>query len=115
MSAEEIFWLAVTGLPRGAPGSDATTRLLLRLAGSLPPAAASDRHRGRTGPASGRHLPATRHRLGYYDPLAARIAQLRHERPADSATLDELSARSRCGTRTDPTTAIPATSYAHAE
>jgi SAM-dependent methyltransferase len=32
MSTEEIFWLAHDGLPRQAPGSAATTRLLLRLA-----------------------------------------------------------------------------------
>ncbi|WP_433833235.1 SAM-dependent methyltransferase [Actinoplanes sp. CA-015351] len=32
----EVFWRAHTGLPREAPGSAATTELLLRLAGSLP-------------------------------------------------------------------------------
>jgi len=32
----ETFWLAHTGLPREAPGSAETTRLLLRLAGDLP-------------------------------------------------------------------------------
>lgn len=36
MIAAEILWLAHTGLPREATGSDATTRLLLRLAGQLP-------------------------------------------------------------------------------
>lgn len=36
MTPEEIFWLAHDGLPRQAPGSPATTRLLLRLAGPLP-------------------------------------------------------------------------------
>lgn len=36
MTPEEIFWLAHEGLPREAPGSAATTRLLLRLAGTLP-------------------------------------------------------------------------------
>jgi SAM-dependent methyltransferase len=35
-SAEELFHLAHTGLPREAPGSPATTRLLLGLAGPLP-------------------------------------------------------------------------------
>lgn len=35
-AAEEIFWSAHYGLPREAPGSAATTRLLLRLAGALP-------------------------------------------------------------------------------
>jgi SAM-dependent methyltransferase len=33
----DVFWLAHQGLPREAPGSEATTRLLLRLAGPLPP------------------------------------------------------------------------------
>lgn len=37
MTAEEIFWPAHEGLPRQAPGSAATTRLLLRLAGPVPP------------------------------------------------------------------------------
>ncbi|MBB2949092.1 SAM-dependent methyltransferase [Actinoplanes lutulentus] len=32
----EVFWRAHTGLPREAPGSVATTELLLRLAGALP-------------------------------------------------------------------------------
>ncbi|MCU7722589.1 class I SAM-dependent methyltransferase [Actinoplanes sp. KI2] len=32
----DAFWLAHTGLPREAPGSAETTRLLLRLAGALP-------------------------------------------------------------------------------
>lgn len=36
MTPEETFWLAHEGLPREAPGSAATTRLLLRLAGPLP-------------------------------------------------------------------------------
>jgi SAM-dependent methyltransferase len=36
LSAIEVFWLAHDGLPRQAPGSTATTRLLLRLAGPLP-------------------------------------------------------------------------------
>lgn len=35
-SPEELFHLAHTGLPREAPGSPATTRLLLGLAGALP-------------------------------------------------------------------------------
>ncbi|GAA0246538.1 class I SAM-dependent methyltransferase [Cryptosporangium japonicum] len=33
---EDVFWRAHTDLPREAPGSEATTRLLLRLAGPLP-------------------------------------------------------------------------------
>src|SRR5689334_14645508 len=33
---DDLFWRAHTGLPREAPGSAATTRLLLRLAGVLP-------------------------------------------------------------------------------
>ena len=33
---DEVFWRAHQGLPREAPGSDATTRLLLRLTGALP-------------------------------------------------------------------------------
>ncbi|MGH3898944.1 MAG: hypothetical protein ACRDTA_11985 [Pseudonocardiaceae bacterium] len=37
MTATDIFWLAHTGLPREAPGSDATTRLLFRLAQPLAP------------------------------------------------------------------------------
>jgi Methylase involved in ubiquinone/menaquinone biosynthesis len=37
MTVEEIFRLAHTDLPREAPGSAATTRLLLRLAAPLPP------------------------------------------------------------------------------
>jgi SAM-dependent methyltransferase len=36
VDATEIFWLAHDGLPRQAPGSPETTRLLLRLAGALP-------------------------------------------------------------------------------
>lgn len=36
MTPEEIFWLANHGLPRQAPGSAETTRLLLRLVGPLP-------------------------------------------------------------------------------
>ncbi|SHN45182.1 SAM-dependent methyltransferase [Cryptosporangium aurantiacum] len=32
----DVFWRAHEGLPREAPGSEATTRLLLRLAGDLP-------------------------------------------------------------------------------
>jgi SAM-dependent methyltransferase len=36
LSAIEVFWLAHDGLPRQAPGSAATTRLLLQLAGPLP-------------------------------------------------------------------------------
>jgi len=35
MTAEQVFWLAQADLPRTAPGSPATTRLLLRLAGRL--------------------------------------------------------------------------------
>ncbi|MGH3929373.1 MAG: class I SAM-dependent methyltransferase [Pseudonocardiaceae bacterium] len=37
LTADELFWAAFTDLPRGAPGSEATTRLLLELAGPLPP------------------------------------------------------------------------------
>jgi SAM-dependent methyltransferase len=33
---EDVFWMAHDGLPRQAPGSPATTELLLRLAGALP-------------------------------------------------------------------------------
>lgn len=33
---EDVFWAAHEGLPREAPGSPATTELLLRLAGPLP-------------------------------------------------------------------------------
>lgn len=36
ISVEDLFWSAHTDLPRAAPGSDATTRLLLGLAGPLP-------------------------------------------------------------------------------
>lgn len=36
MTPEDLFWAAHTGLPREAPGSAATTRLLLGLAGPLP-------------------------------------------------------------------------------
>lgn len=36
VTAEEIFWAAHESLPREAPGSPATTRLLLRLAEPLP-------------------------------------------------------------------------------
>jgi SAM-dependent methyltransferase len=36
LTAIEVFWLAHEGLPRQAPGSATTTRLLLRLAGPLP-------------------------------------------------------------------------------
>jgi SAM-dependent methyltransferase len=36
MTPEELFWLAHEGLPREAPGSAATTRTLLHLAGPLP-------------------------------------------------------------------------------
>jgi SAM-dependent methyltransferase len=36
MSIEETFWLAHDGLAQQAPGSPATTRLLVRLAGVLP-------------------------------------------------------------------------------
>lgn len=35
-SLEDVFWAAHTDLPREAPGSEATTKLLLRLAGALP-------------------------------------------------------------------------------
>lgn len=35
---EDVFWAAHEGLPRQAPGSDATTELLTRLAGPLPAA-----------------------------------------------------------------------------
>lgn len=38
MTPEEIFWQAQEGMPRHAPGSAETTRLLVRLAGPLPPA-----------------------------------------------------------------------------
>jgi SAM-dependent methyltransferase len=37
LTAAEVFWAAHDGLPRQAPGSASTTRLLLRLAGPLPP------------------------------------------------------------------------------
>lgn len=37
LTTSEVFWLAHDGLPRQAPGSADTTRLLLRLAGPLPP------------------------------------------------------------------------------
>ncbi|WP_300008419.1 class I SAM-dependent methyltransferase [Pseudonocardia sp.] len=36
MTPEELFWAAHTDLPREAPGSEDSTRLMLRLAGSLP-------------------------------------------------------------------------------
>jgi CO/xanthine dehydrogenase Mo-binding subunit len=36
LTAAEVFWQAHDGLPRQAPGSSDTTRLLLRLVGSLP-------------------------------------------------------------------------------
>ena len=36
VTAEQIFWLVHADLPRASPGSAATTRLLLRLAGHLP-------------------------------------------------------------------------------
>jgi SAM-dependent methyltransferase len=36
MNIDEIFWVVHDGLPREAPGSPATTRLLLQLAGPLP-------------------------------------------------------------------------------
>ncbi|MDN5748927.1 MAG: class I SAM-dependent methyltransferase [Pseudonocardia sp.] len=36
-TVRELFWAAHTGLPRESPGSTATTRLLLGLAGALPP------------------------------------------------------------------------------
>lgn len=52
MTAAEIFWVAHTGLPREAPGSDATTRLLLRLAGPLPPQPRVIDIGAGTGPAS---------------------------------------------------------------
>jgi SAM-dependent methyltransferase len=35
-SPADVFWAAHDGLPRQAPGSEATTRLLLQLAGPLP-------------------------------------------------------------------------------
>jgi SAM-dependent methyltransferase len=35
---DDVFWLAHTGLPREAPGSEATTTLLLGLCGDLPDA-----------------------------------------------------------------------------
>lgn len=38
MPPEEMFWLVHEGLPREAPGSADTARLLLRLAAPLPPA-----------------------------------------------------------------------------
>jgi SAM-dependent methyltransferase len=37
VTPDKIFWLAHQDLPRQAPGSAATTRLLLQLAGPLPP------------------------------------------------------------------------------
>lgn len=40
MDARSIFWEIHAGLPRQAPGSDATTRRLLSLCGPLPPAPA---------------------------------------------------------------------------
>lgn len=36
VTAEQIFWLIHADLPRASPGSVATTRLLIRLAGHLP-------------------------------------------------------------------------------
>lgn len=36
LGPDDVFWLAHTGLPREAPGSVATTLLLLQLAGPLP-------------------------------------------------------------------------------
>ena len=38
MTIRDVFWAAHEGLPREAPGSSATTELLLRLAGPLPDA-----------------------------------------------------------------------------
>ncbi len=52
MTAAEILWLAHTGLPREAPGSDATTRLLFRLAQPLPPQPRVIDIGAGTGPAS---------------------------------------------------------------
>ncbi|WP_250548553.1 SAM-dependent methyltransferase [Pseudonocardia sp. H11422] len=37
VAIEDVFWRLHDGLPRQAPGSDATTRALLRLARQLPP------------------------------------------------------------------------------
>lgn len=48
---EDVFWAAHEGLPREAPGSPATTELVLRLAGRLPAARLDELARTGTDPA----------------------------------------------------------------
>jgi SAM-dependent methyltransferase len=74
----DVFWRAHTGLPREAPGSEATTRLLLRFVGALPPAPAVLDVGCGTGPASillaqltGGHVTA----VDLHEPFLARVTE----------------------------------------
>ncbi|MFG1925099.1 class I SAM-dependent methyltransferase [Cryptosporangium sp. NPDC048952] len=74
----EVFWRAHTGLPREAPGSDATTRLLLQLAGPLPPRPTVLDVGAGTGPASvllaqltGGHVTA----VDLHEPFLAQVTE----------------------------------------
>ena len=75
----DVFWRAHHDLPREAPGSEATTRLLLRLAGALPDEPAILDVGCGTGPASvllaqltGGHVTAVDRHEPFLDALAAR-------------------------------------------
>ncbi|MCI2237563.1 class I SAM-dependent methyltransferase [Paenibacillus sp. TRM 82003] len=75
----EVFWRAHHGLPREAPGSEATTRLLLHLAGALPGEPAVLDVGCGTGPATvllaqltGGHVTAVDLHEPFLDAVAAR-------------------------------------------
>ncbi|TQS40011.1 SAM-dependent methyltransferase [Cryptosporangium phraense] len=88
----DVFWRAHEGLPREAPGSEATTRLLLTLAGALPPEPAVLDVGAGTGSASvllarltgGRVTAVDRH-----EPFLARLA----ERARAAGVADRVEAR----------------------
>lgn len=96
----ELFWRAHSGLPREAPGSDATTRLLLGLAGPLPSAPRILDVGCGTGPASvllaaatGGHVTAVDLHEPFLAELAARARRAGVAVDTLHASMDALTVR----------------------
>lgn len=89
-SLEDAFWRAHADLPREAPGSEATTGLLLRLAGRLPPDPVVVDVGCGTGPASALLARLTGGRVTAVDRHEPYLAAVRR-RAADSGVADRVT------------------------
>lgn len=86
---EDVFWRAHQGLPREAPGSERSSRLLLRLAGTLPPAPTILDVGSGTGPASLLLAELTGGRVTAVDAHEPFLVELA-ERAADAGLQDRV-------------------------